>query len=295
MDLSFIIVNYNTTALTVACIRSIYEFTKSNTFEIIVVDNASSDTSIQQICNLYPEVQLVVNSENIGFGRANNQAIAITEGKYIFLLNSDTLLTSDAAHVFFNYMECVSNSDVACCGGELIKPDGKPQISYGNFPSIAEAFASLGFLIFFKRYFQHHLSSGVVNYANETRLVDYICGADLFIRKLAIEKVGAFDPAFFLYYEETELCLRFKQAGLKVVLLPEIKIIHYEGASYGDAEFNYHRTAVYAKSRMLYFKKAYGTLSSLLINKIYGLQALIFFVLKRKRGYILVAKIFFSS
>ena len=151
MDVSVIIVNYNTTEMVVACIQSVYQHTDKNSVEIIVVDNASPDRSIENLQITFPGITLLKNETNLGFGRANNRGIQAAVGKYIFLLNSDTLLTSDAIFAFFEYMD--SHRQVACCGGELVGLAGDRKVSYGNFPSLLSAFSSLGPALFYKKYY----------------------------------------------------------------------------------------------------------------------------------------------
>jgi GT2 family glycosyltransferase len=295
MDVTFVIINYNTAALTTACIQSIYQYTKEIDFEIILVDNASPERSVASITTFYPEIQFFQSKGNIGFGRANNLAIDQSKGKYLFLLNSDTLLISDAAQTFFHYMEDASNLSVACCGGALIHQDGKAQVSYGNFPTIFEAFSSLGPLLLYPTFFKRHVSSGVFNYSPEVRSVDYICGADMFIRKSVLDQIGTFDPEFFLYFEEVDLSLRMQIAGFKSVLLPQVKIIHLEGGSQADSSHhNPVKALEFAKSRQLYFKKHHSSFKTKIVNKIYGIQALLFSVTKREKSYLKVAKILFK-
>jgi len=295
MDISFIIVNYNTTELTTECLRSIYQFTHNNSFEIIVVDNASPDRSIDTITVVFPNVKLINNLENLGFGPANNIGVAHAKGKYVFLLNSDTQLISDAAEVFFNYMESPDHGNAACCGGALVDGKGSDQVSYGNFPSIREAIAALGPLLLFKRYFQRHLSSGVFNYSDEIRRVDYICGADLFCRAEVLKRVGQFDPAFFLYFEEVELAKRLRQAGYHSVIIPEVKIIHHEGASQDADKLKPQKIQQFAKSRRLYFQKCNRGITAVVINKIYAFQAFIFLLTKRNKAYLTTARILFNN
>lgn len=293
MDVTVIIVNYNTVALSVECIQSVYQHTHKNTFEIIVIDNASADQSLREIAQLYPNIRFIFNEQNLGFGPANNQGISIANGKYIFLLNSDTLLTSDAISAFFDYMEMPSRHKVACCGGDLIKPDGSRQISFGNFPTIVEAISALGFCLFYKRYFDRDISSGVFNYSDQIKKVDYICGADMFIRTQVLKTIGAFDEDFFLYFEDTELSFRMVEAGYDLMLIPEVKIIHFESASTDKNGFNYEKLIFYAKSRKLFFNKCYGKLSAVMVNKIYAIQAMIFFFVKWKSWYFRSAMILF--
>jgi GT2 family glycosyltransferase len=292
---SIIIVNYNTTQLTIDCLRSVISFTKVP-YEIIVVDNASSDRSIEQIPVEFPNVTLISQNENVGFGRANNSAIKICRGKYIFLLNSDTYLLNDAVDIFYKFMENRSNLHVGCCGGDLFNLMGVKQVAYGNFPSLLEAFSVLGFKILYRDYFNRNISSGVVNNSQVNLKVDYICGADMFFRKSVLDEIGVFDPRFFLYFEETELSFRMHAAGYISMLLPSAKIVHLEGASQGDQnELNFVKTKRFAESRTLYFKICYGLMTAFLIKIIYAIQALLFSISKRKIGYIKSAEIIIRS
>jgi GT2 family glycosyltransferase len=271
---SIIIVNYNTTTTTYECIQSIIKFT-SLPFEIILIDNASADRSIEEFKNLFPELTLILNKENIGFGRANNLGISIAKGEYLFLLNSDTLLTSDAACKFFDYMEDEKNNQVACCGGALINAEGKKQVSYGNFPSISEVFATLGPGIFYKNYYKKYLCSGVKIYFTAPQQVDYISGADLFIRKSVLDKTGLFDEDFFLYFEETELAFRMRKKGYLSVILPDVKIVHFEGSSHNTNQI-LEKKRVFAYSRLLFFKKCNGSLTASVARFLYFIQKLIY-------------------
>jgi len=292
MDVSFIIVNYNTTALTEQCIESIKKYTKKQTYEIIVVDNASPDRSITNLNKNYPEVKLILHTENIGFGRANNLAIDIATGRYFFLINSDTYLLNDAAAVFWNYMEASKHADVGCCGGALFYPNGKNQMCYGNFPSILEAVSLLGFYILYKDYFNKYICSGVINYSSENRVVDYITGADMFIRRSALEKTGGFDPEFFMYFEETELSFRLKKAGYRSALVPEAQIVHLEGASQDKgAYFNFKKISMYERSKNLFFKKCHGKFYAGAVKAVSVFRNLVLLVLKGNSGYLKKAKI----
>ncbi|TDQ09907.1 glycosyltransferase family 2 protein [Pedobacter metabolipauper] len=292
---TIIIVNYNTTALTYACIRSVQALTKIS-HELIVVDNASRDRTIEQVAVDFPGLIFIAQQENVGFGKANNSGIEIASGKYILLINSDTWLINDAIDQFYQFMEAPGNEKVGCCGADLFTPEGNPQVAYGNFPSLAEAIALLGFYKLFPRYFNEHLSSGVTNKDSKIKTVDYLCGADLFLRKSVLHEIGSFNPGFFLYFEETELSYRMKKAGYSSVLLPEAKIVHLEGGSDSNPDpFNYRKIAIYAASRKLYFKLCNGWFSAKLVQYIYALQAIIFFIAKGKKGYLRTAKIYIQS
>ena len=293
IGVSIIIVNYNTTRLTYECVESILSKTSVN-FEVIVVDNDSADRSIDHIVRDIPQVNLIKQSTNLGFGKANNEGIKIARGKYVLLINSDTYLINDAIDIFYQFME--SNPEIGCCGGDLFQADGSPQVSYGNFPSFGEAVSAVGFKIFYKRYFDEHLSSGVVNSDNRIRKVDYLCGADMFIRKSALDKVGLFDPRFFLYFEETEFSLRLHRAGFPSVIIPSAKIVHLEGGSQSESGlFNYKKIAIFSGSRTLFFQIRYGRFVAWVVKVIYSIQALFLAIFKRQAGYIKVAGIIFKS
>jgi GT2 family glycosyltransferase len=274
MEVSVIIVNYNTSLLAEQCIASVYAHTMANSFEIIVVDNASSDRSIENITTQFPEIQLLQNQSNLGFGKANNQGINLALGEFVFLLNSDTVLHSDAIGTFVKYMRRPENSRVAVCGAALSTGTDRPATSFGNFPGIFQCISSLGFSYLYRSYYRKHLDIGVANYDDKIKKVDFISGADMMIRKSVLQQTGAFDEDFFLYFEETELSYRIQKAGYYSVLLPEVKITHYEGSSSATdnaALFNYNTYRYYAESRQLFYKKAYGSFYAIMVKPVYML------------------------
>ena len=278
MDLSVIIINYNTKKLTLQSIASVYEYTRCISFEIIVVDNASQESIIPYVESRYPEVRVIANEQNIGFGRANNQAIKIANGKFVFLLNSDAFLTSNSLNSFYEYMNKPENQRVAACGADLISDNNEARISFGSFPSLTQGFLEIGFFVFLRKYFYQKLAIAIVNYDDKIKEVDYITGADVFIRKSVFDEIGMFDPDFFLYFEETELFFRIKKAGYNSVILPSEKIIHLEGFSQinQDRSFNYTKYEMYAKSRNMFFNKCYGALSAKIAKLIYSVKLIVF-------------------
>jgi GT2 family glycosyltransferase len=260
MDVSVIIVNYNTPDLTKNCIDSIYQFSLSSQFEVILIDNASQLALDVSTFEKFPNFTFIQNKINHGFGFANNQGIRIAKGEYVFLLNSDTLLCSDAIAEFLSFMRKPINNQVAVCGAELFTGSSISTPSFGNFPSLFGSIAALGFRFLIPEYYNRHLAIGVVNYDNKIKPVDLISGADMFIRKNVLNKVGLFDEDFFLYFEETELSYRIAKAGYFSVILPFVKIQHLEGSSStkNGTVFNYSTFGNYVKSRTLFYKKAYG-------------------------------------
>lgn len=291
MDVSIILVNYNTKDLLSQCIKSIYEKTNGLRYEIIVSDNGSIDGTVPMLKQDFAEVVILDNNANLGFGKANNRAIEIAKGKYLFLLNTDTYLLNDAISIFWNFMEKPENSNVACCGGDLFDAIGNKQASFGNFPSFIDAISQLGFYRLYKKYYQRHITGGVFNYNEKIKQVDYICGADMFLRKSLMDNIGYFDDDFFLYFEETEMSYRIYKANYKSVLIPSAKIVHLEGGSQNTAVVNLFKTHEFSKSRRLYFEKTKGKFTAFLVKKVFVLQNLIYFALKRNKNYLKTAEI----
>lgn len=277
VQVSIIIVNYNCEGHTCNCIDSIYKHTKDIGFEVIVVDNASKINSIAVIAKQFPDVQLILNKENRGFGTANNIGARHASGKYLFFLNPDTFLLSDAIGVFFDFLEKINN-EVICCGCNLVKIDGAPNKSYGNFPSILQQFSDIGFRVFYKKLHSDKLAMGKVCDFNDVRLVNYLVGAAFFIKKEIFENIGGFDECFFLYYEETDLFFRLSKAGYKACLIPEVKIIHLEGVTTESIEpFNYGMWAMMEKSRYYYFTKNKGRFASFCVRLVQMLSLILLF------------------
>ncbi len=233
MDVSFIIVNYNSTALAISCIHSIQTYTRDIAYEILVVDNASPDDDANLLLTRFPNRQACKLAENRGVGAANNLALAQAKGAFVFFLNPDTELTHNAARQFADYLQKPEHKHIAICGAHLFNesPQGTP--SYGNFPGFWQSLASAGPYLLFRSYYYQHLDTGVVNKLDQTREVDYVSGAAMFIRRSIIQQVNGFDEHFFLYFEETDLCKRVNNAGYKTMLIPSIKIRHKEGVTDG--------------------------------------------------------------
>lgn len=250
MDVSIIIVNYNTYSLVINCINTIYEKTKDITFEIIVVDNLSPDRSIENLCNIYPDINLILNTANNGFGSGNNLGSNYASGKYLFFLNSDTLLLNNAIYEMFIFME--RNPNVGACGGNLYDVNGLPAVSFEQyFPGIFRDIDMLLYSLISKSKYGKNL---VFNYTNfPIEINGYISGADLFISRDLFFHIGRFDQDFFMYYEETELIHRVKRINKKIFVLPQAKIIHLEGGS--QVGLNVKKMNWMKESKTKYFDK----------------------------------------
>lgn len=210
MDVSIIIVNYNTRQMTSECIDSVFEKTTDVEFEVILVDNASTDGS-KECFEKDGRIKYIYSNENLGFGKANNLGLRYAKGKYLFLLNSDTLLLNNAVKIFFNFAEVSDNK--YCFWGSFLYDKNRNHIhSYGYFPSLKNLL----------------LKPNIAESADYSTIltVDYITGADLFIRRDTINKYGLFDPDFFMYFEETELQYRYNKKGYLSMIIPDPQIMH---------------------------------------------------------------------
>lgn len=244
VDVSIIIVNYNTYNVTKECIDSIFQNTHAIKYEIILVDNNSQDESFA-LFSKDKRIVYLYQDKNWGFGKANNIGYNHSKGKYIFLLNSDTLLKSNAVKEFYDYMEGVSK-EYACVGTYLQDLNGDYIHSYGKFPSIWKI--GLGYFSIIGDIYLSLKRKTIVKKTPLNLEVDYITGADLFIRKEVSDKLGLFDSDFFMYFEETEMQFRYRKHGYKSILYSQPKIIHLENYSMNNA---YKKKTLKKKSILL--------------------------------------------
>lgn len=275
MDVSVIIVSYNTRALTLQCIESIYAHTVGIRFEVIVVDNASADDTVHTLQTRYPDVRLIRNSRNCGFGAANNQGAKIAKGAYLFLFNSDAYLLDNALFRFFRYMENEAAPDCAACGGVLSYDAAGRQenVSAGHFPSLGQDFADIGFARLYPAFYERHLSIGLKKQAAYPYRVDYLSGADVFIRHDVFDRLGGFDETFFLYYEETDLFYRLRKGAYTAVVLPEVRIVHLGGASSASpSRPNPVKERIFFQSKLYFFRKWYGSRTARYMKCLTALQ-----------------------
>ena len=260
IEVSVIIVNYNTVDLLSECIKSIYEQTEDVVFEIIVVDNNSDDGSEGIVNENFPNVVFIQSGCNLGFGGANNLGIERSKGIYIFMLNPDTLLLNNALKVFLDFYrnnESILNV-VGAVGGELLQIDGRTRNhSSQSFPKMVDEFKTIVNLLFLKvinRPLFMVESEAILSELEAFKEVDYVTGADLFISKDLILEFGCFDSKFFMYFEETDLQRRLVNAGYRNYLIRGTKIKHYEGGSF-DNGISGNRKYMLDQSRFYYFRK----------------------------------------
>lgn len=297
MDISVIIVNYNTLELTKKSIDSVFQFKPMNLdITIILVDNASNDGS-KEYFEKEERITYIYSEENLGFGRANNIGIKNSESQYIFLLNSDAYLIEDIFTPFYNFMEKPENKNVACCGANIIDGNGDNAIIGGNLPSIKESIARVGFAVFFLPYYKKYLASGIKHFEDKGKVyeIDYVSGAGMFLRKEVLDKVGLFDPHFFLYYEETELSYRIFRGGYKSMILSNYSIVHFQGSSSKNKSLNRNIEKIFSESRFIFFEKCYNRFSARLITIIFFIQSIIFGIIKMDEKQLIKAKIILKT
>ena len=252
MDVSIIIVNYNTRQMTEECINSIFQKTTGIDFEVILVDNASTDGS-QEHFSHRKDITYIYSEENLGFGRANNLGYRYATGRHVFLLNSDTLLLNNAVSLLSHYLDSnqAQQDKVGCVGCQLVDSNNKPTWSGGTFPSIGMFWQHIMQYTFWELY---HPTQETKPY-NQITDVDYITGADLLIRREVIEECGLFDADFFMYYEETEMQFRYNRAGFRRRIIIEPKIKHLVGGSYKRQGHSLRGIIRSLPSRYIYCRK----------------------------------------
>jgi GT2 family glycosyltransferase len=226
LDVSIIIVNWNTKELLARCLQSVYEAGESLGSEVFVVDNASTDGSAAMVQERFSWAHLVENQENVGFARANNQAITLSQGRYVLLLNSDTEVHQGALETLVQFM--AAHPQAGGCGPRLLNPDGSLQRSCHPMLTPWREFWRLTFL----DRLWHRASYVQERWDQETpRWVEVIKGACLLLRRAALDEVGLLDERYFMYTEEMDLCYRLSQAGWDLWWVPRAVVRHYGEAS----------------------------------------------------------------
>lgn len=260
-DLSVIIVNYNVKNQVRACIRSILDNTSCIDYEIIVIDNCSIEVGIDEVVREFPEIRFIQNSDNEGFAKANNKAAKLATGRNLLFLNPDTILFNNALHVLVDFLD--SRDDVGIVGPRLYK-----NLAKGYHP-LYISFTS-PFKIFIWHLPLYHLCSRIYYsyvYDNKRiRGVDWVCGAAVLVKESVWTKLNGFDEAFFMYFEDEDLCLRAKQLGYAVYYNPGAEIIHLGGES---AKPIYGKICQYYWESKKLFLRRYCSRSAIRCFKVY--------------------------
>ncbi len=274
-DLSIIIVNWNVRELLRSCLQSIEGGCGALEVEVIVVDNASSDGSVAMLQTEFPWVHLIACEENVGFPRGNNLGLAQANGRFLYLLNPDTEIVGDALTVMVQYMD--QHPGVGAIGSQLLFPDGRIQPSRRRFPSMLTGLFESTWLqpLAPRRLLRHYYAQDLPD--DQIADVDWVMGASLMVRREVYAQVGGMDEAYFMYSEELDWCRRIKDAGWRVVYLPQAQVIHHEGKSSEQAVTARHVN--FNRAKLRYFRKYHGRFAAALIRvvllKNYALQLLL--------------------
>lgn len=256
MRTGIIIVSYNTCLLLRNCLRSLFQHTADETVRVAVVDNGSTDGSVEMVRREFPEAVCAVADGNLGFGRANNLGVKLLEerfgrAEYLFFLNPDTVLLNDAVGILTRFLD--ERPEAGAAGGNLYGADGTtPAQSFSPVHGLGWEWVSL-------------LPNGIkrrvwppetwFNYDELPKQVGYISGADLMVRRAALGEAEPFDPEFFMYYEDMELCVRLRRAGFGIWSVPQARIVHLGGESCKVSRLKFERLL---ETKYLYYTKMYG-------------------------------------
>jgi GT2 family glycosyltransferase len=268
MDVSIVIVNWNTCDLLRGCLQSIYDSTKAATFEIFVVDNASRDESVQMVRTEFPQVNLIANTVNAGFAAANNQGIRLASGRYVLLLNPDTIVLDRAIERCIAFAD--QRPDVGVVGCQVLEDENRIQRTGFSFPTpLTLLLTEFGF----SRAFPKSRIFGLPELGwwerDSEQDIDVISGMFMLVRADAIMQVGVMDEAYFVYSEEADWCFRFSKAGWRRVFTPSARIIHLDGGGKSTSQINTKMFVQLQKSSMIYQRKNLGVAAWLAAKVIY--------------------------
>ncbi len=259
-NIGVILLNYNTSDLTIQCVESIIGQSKSDlSFKIVIVDNNSSGEEFKKLSEWENGKNIIIhrNSVNSGFGAGNMIALNYCKPEYYFFLNNDTVLRNDNLKILYDFME--KNPGAGICSGQMFTEDEKPGINFNYIPDLKLKFLGSSLLRLFDK--KNYPKKGI-KYNSPLR-VPVLNGSSLFVRKEAFEKAGGFDPAFFLYCEEEDLAIGMKKSGYTLFLVPEAKFIHKGGmSSFRGNRINYDYIKEFYLSQHYLYLKHFGKAAS---------------------------------
>lgn len=254
LDVSIIIVNWNTALLLIQCLGSIYKTGSRYSFEVIVVDNGSQDDSVSLVARDFPSVILIQNDENLGFARANNQGLSVGKGRYFMLLNSDTIVLPGAVDTLIQVAD--SNLGLGVVGPKLLNRNGTEQKSWSSFPSFVSELMGKNFRV-----------RTPVHGTLHAYEVDWIMGACMLVRAETIVDVGMLDNEYFFYSEELDWCFRIKKKNWGIWYITNAEIYHLGGGSTNQGSLV--QLARLYQGKLIYFSKYHGPFETVLLR--YGL------------------------
>lgn len=264
-DVTVVIVNWNGGDLLRQTLDSLYRETRRVRFETVVVDNASTDESVAAVHGAFPDLRLILLPENRGFAAANNRAFGQARGRYVLLLNSDTIVLPSTLPGLVGFLD--AHPEAGCVGCRHLWPDGSLQPSIDSFPSLLKDFLcsselrrAAWVLPFMRRHYPWWTDHDV------TREVDWVNGSCLMVRREAISHTGGLDEGFFLYAEEIDWCYRMRQAGWLTFFTPDAEVVHIGGQS--TRHIADRRVALLYRGQRRFYRKHYGGLQTAALHGI---------------------------
>lgn len=264
VDMSIVLVCWNNKAYLDPCLKSLYEGGLKSSFDVVVVDNGSTDGSQQMLAEKYPQVKVIQNAGNVGLGKASNQGIEETNGRHVLLLNNDTLVNAPALDVLVEYLD--AHPRAGATAGRLLNPDGSFQSGFAPFSTLLEEFlivTRIGELLW-----TGYPSHGDAQEIKETGWMSSAC---LLVRRAALDQIGLLDEGYFIYGDEADLQYRLNKAGWKVVFLPNSSIVHFGGRSMD----RWKRRKMVYRGKMMFYKKNYGFVSAFFLRVLFFLMSLV--------------------
>lgn len=274
VDISIIIVNWNSVNYLTDCINSIYSQTKNIKLEILVVDNASYDGCDKMLKSNFPEVKFIQSETNVGFSRANNLAFKFSSGKTLLFLNPDTIVIGTAISKMFSAL--CSIPDAGAVGCKLLNSDLSLQTScLQAFPTILNQALDIEYLkLLFPKFKLWGIKPLFLNIVEPVK-VDVISGACIMIKREVFEKIRLFSTEYFMYSEDVDLCYKIRMNGYQLYFLNDEKVIHHGGGSTSNNQENFFPALLMRESRLIYFKKNKSTVYATMYKYIMLIVSLI--------------------
>jgi len=262
MNVSVILVNYNSAVLLRQCLKSIYEQTKGISFEVIVVDNASSDNSRQIVHSEFSTVQLIESSVNLGFSRGNNLGASVAKGTYLLFLNTDTILFENSIKLLAEFLD--EHPEVGAVGPKVLFEDRYFQLSAGRLPNLFGEFIDK-IVYFLARRWRKVMCPMLERWHNTIKAVGWLTGACFMVRQKAFLQVNGFDEELFMYFEDKDLCKRINSSGWQIIYYPLTSIIHLLAGSSSNVD-KQKINELYRTSQLYYYCKHLGRLQSEIVR-----------------------------
>jgi len=259
VEMSIVLVCWNNKYYLDSCLQSLYNAHLKSTFDVVVIDNGSTDGSQQMLREKYPDIMIIENGHNVGLSKASNQGIQVTSGKYVLLLNNDTLVNKAALDDMVDYLNL--HPETGAVGGKLLNEDGSFQGGYAKFSTLREEImiaTGLGdqFIAGYPSHFD----------ADHPLPVGWLSSACLLLRRAALDQVGLLDESYFIYGDEADLQYRLNQAGWQVIYLPQATTIHFGGRSMN----RWKRRKMVYRGKMLFYMKNYKLWRALILRFLLG-------------------------